>query len=131
MDLIIQRTKRLFNKLNILPWYAGTSYIFCSAGGNFFFYGSLTEELNICHFLKLIEKCAKGSSAKWSRISHIPNMYFDESIKHEAVWRSCTLLRWMTSKFSLTSSSFLRLYSPFPQNKSIFHNFSKFLTLSL
>ena len=61
------------------------AYLFCSAGGNFFFYGSLTEELNICHFPKLIEKCAKGSSAKWSRISHIPNMYFDESIKHEAV----------------------------------------------
>ena len=67
-----------------------------------------------------MEKCAKGSSAKWSRISHIPNIYFDECIKHEAVWRSCTLLRWMTSKFSPTSSSFLLLYSPFLKLWSIF-----------
>ena len=60
------------------------AYLFCSAGG-FFFHGSLTKELNIYHFPKLMEKCAKGSGVKWSRISHIPNMYFDECIKHEVV----------------------------------------------
>lgn len=122
--LIIQRTKRLFNKLNILPWYAGTSISILFSWRNFFVHGALThfqanQRVEYLSFPQINEKCAKGSNAEWSRISHIPNVYFDECMKHETVWRSCILLRWMTSKLSPASSSFLLLYSPFLQHWSI------------
>ena len=108
---IIQRTRRLFNQLNMLPQRAGNrdsiSIVFCWRKilfVEFEFVHKPIEELHIRHFPKLKEKCAK-----WSRIAHISNSWITNCLKQNAVWR------W---QFSPSSSSFLLLHSPLKKPRS-------------